>query len=102
MAGPPGGVAVPEPGTLFLLTSQTTPGRLAAPQHRGSGPRETSAMARVERDGDRTRRGCGCPCWCVEAIVYLLEASWDSASMEIGAAWKRPAAKAVTTSRSSW
>jgi len=30
-------------------------------------------MVRVDRDGDRTRRGCGCPCCRVEAAVYLLE-----------------------------
>ena len=40
-------------------------------------------MVQVDRDGDRTRRGCECPCCRVEAAVYLLETGREGHALAV-------------------
>jgi hypothetical protein len=40
-------------------------------------------MVQVDRDGDRTRRGCECPCCRVEAVVHLLETGREGHALAV-------------------
>src|SRR4051812_37363566 len=84
MAGWLGGVAVPEPGVPLFIEAKNYPRPpCCAATSRSGTPEETSATVQVDRDGNQARRGCGCPCCRVEAIVYLLEAGWDCETVPV-------------------